>query len=272
MRYDANSDARTGAVLFNRIAVLRAERGLSRSALADALDINYQTVGYIERGDFNPSLELAFRISEYFGLANRSYFLAQTLSSTQRRDLREQELFSPWRLKVIWEDIMLRTPAFLGFSMVSRSSRRLLVATTYTTLMALMATVISILPSGRQIDAIYMCIFLAYNVASRAIFGSLVKATVLPEFGGGRLISLSLAPRCHRGEDEPDEREVAVRNAAYFEAYRALAVYSMAIWVASPFFFLLNASTAVRGLQLLSLPLLAMALTLPQSGCPLDRT
>jgi len=77
MAYDANSDARTGAALFNRIAVLRAERGLSRSALADALEINYQTVGYIERGDFNPSLELAFRISEYFGLPIEAIFSRQ---------------------------------------------------------------------------------------------------------------------------------------------------------------------------------------------------
>jgi DNA-binding XRE family transcriptional regulator len=74
MAYDTHSDARTGAALLNRIAVLRAERGLSRSALADALEINYQTVGYIERGDFNPSLELAFRISEYFGLPIEAIF------------------------------------------------------------------------------------------------------------------------------------------------------------------------------------------------------
>ncbi len=74
MTYDTAADARTGSALFNRIAVLRAERGLSRSALADALEINYQTVGYIERGDFNPSLELAFRISEYFGLPIEAIF------------------------------------------------------------------------------------------------------------------------------------------------------------------------------------------------------
>jgi DNA-binding XRE family transcriptional regulator len=54
--------------IYNRIAVLRVERGLSRAALADALGVNYQTVGYLERGEYNPSLELAFRISEYFGL------------------------------------------------------------------------------------------------------------------------------------------------------------------------------------------------------------
>jgi len=54
--------------IHNRISVLRAERGLTRAALAEALGVNYQTVGYLERGEYNPSLELAFRISEYFGL------------------------------------------------------------------------------------------------------------------------------------------------------------------------------------------------------------
>ena len=60
--------------MHNRIAVLRTERGLSRSDLADALNINFQTVGYLERGDFNPSLELAFKISEYFGLPIEAIF------------------------------------------------------------------------------------------------------------------------------------------------------------------------------------------------------
>ena len=71
------SDARNGAPLFNRIGVLRAERGLSWADLARALEINYQTVGYIERGDFNPSLELAFRIAEYFGLPIEAVFSRQ---------------------------------------------------------------------------------------------------------------------------------------------------------------------------------------------------
>ena len=47
---------------------------MSRSELADALEINAQTVGYIERGDFNPSLELALRISEYFALPIEAIF------------------------------------------------------------------------------------------------------------------------------------------------------------------------------------------------------
>lgn len=54
--------------IHNRLTVLRAERKLTRQNLADAVGINYQTVGYLERGEYNPSLELAFRISEFFKL------------------------------------------------------------------------------------------------------------------------------------------------------------------------------------------------------------
>ncbi|UGT40691.1 helix-turn-helix transcriptional regulator [Nocardia yamanashiensis] len=53
-------------VLYNRIAVLRAERGVSRRELADALGVHYQTVGYLERGEYSPSLHLALRLAQYF--------------------------------------------------------------------------------------------------------------------------------------------------------------------------------------------------------------
>jgi DNA-binding XRE family transcriptional regulator len=54
--------------LYNRIAVLRKERKVSRKELAEKIEVNFQTVGYLEREEYNPSLDLAFRISEYFGL------------------------------------------------------------------------------------------------------------------------------------------------------------------------------------------------------------
>lgn len=50
----------------NRIAMLRAERGISRRQLAGALGVHYQTVGYLERGEYSPSLYLALKIAEYF--------------------------------------------------------------------------------------------------------------------------------------------------------------------------------------------------------------
>ena len=59
---------------YNRLAVLRTERGLSRQDLAGALGVNYQTIGYLERGEYNPSLELALRIAEHFGLPVEAVF------------------------------------------------------------------------------------------------------------------------------------------------------------------------------------------------------
>ena len=55
-------------LVFNRVPLLRADRGISRSQLADALGIHYQTIGYIERGEYAPSLHLALRMAQFFGL------------------------------------------------------------------------------------------------------------------------------------------------------------------------------------------------------------
>lgn len=60
--------------VYNRLAVLRAERDLSRQDLARALGIHYQTVGYLERGEYSPSLALALRISAYFSLPVEAVF------------------------------------------------------------------------------------------------------------------------------------------------------------------------------------------------------
>jgi len=70
----ARPGERAEPVLHNRLAVLRAERGLSRQGLADALGVNYQTIGYLERGEYNPSLDLALRAAEYFGLPVEAIF------------------------------------------------------------------------------------------------------------------------------------------------------------------------------------------------------
>ena len=52
--------------IYNRIAMLRAERGISRRELAEAVGVHYQTIGYLERGEYSPSLSLALQIAEYF--------------------------------------------------------------------------------------------------------------------------------------------------------------------------------------------------------------
>lgn len=55
-------------MVFNRISVLRAERAISRKELAAAVGVNFQTIGYLERGEYNPSVELALKLCHYFGL------------------------------------------------------------------------------------------------------------------------------------------------------------------------------------------------------------
>lgn len=54
--------------MYNRIALFRTEHGLSRRELADAVGVNVQTIGYLERGDYKPSLELAMKIAAQFGV------------------------------------------------------------------------------------------------------------------------------------------------------------------------------------------------------------
>jgi putative transcriptional regulator len=53
-------------IIYNRIALFRAERSISRKELAEAVEVNAQTIGYLERGDYNPSLELGMKIAGYF--------------------------------------------------------------------------------------------------------------------------------------------------------------------------------------------------------------
>lgn len=60
--------------IHNRIGVLRAERSLSRARLAELIEVNPQTVGALERGDHYPSLDLAMRICEVFGLPVEAVF------------------------------------------------------------------------------------------------------------------------------------------------------------------------------------------------------
>ena len=58
----------------NRLPVLRAERGWSQAALAERLGVSRQTVNAIEKGRYDPSLPLAFKIADVFGLAIEDIF------------------------------------------------------------------------------------------------------------------------------------------------------------------------------------------------------
>lgn len=65
--------------IYNRISVLRSERNISRKELAEKIGVNFQTVGYLEREEYNPSLDLAFKISEFFGMPIEIIFSTEPL-------------------------------------------------------------------------------------------------------------------------------------------------------------------------------------------------
>ena len=58
----------------NRIEAMRTKAGMSRQELADEVGVHYQTIGYIERGEYSPSLVLALRISKSLGLKIEDLF------------------------------------------------------------------------------------------------------------------------------------------------------------------------------------------------------
>lgn len=58
----------------NRLKVLRAERDWSQQDLADRLGVSRQSVNAIEKGRYDPSLPLAFTISEVFELPIEEIF------------------------------------------------------------------------------------------------------------------------------------------------------------------------------------------------------
>jgi len=60
--------------VFNDIEQLRQESGLSRQELADQVGVHYQTIGYIERGEYSPSLVLALRIAAALGVSVEEIF------------------------------------------------------------------------------------------------------------------------------------------------------------------------------------------------------
>ena len=59
----------------NRLKVLRAERDWSQGDLAERLGVSRQSVNAIETGKYDPSLPLAFRRADLFGLAIEEIFL-----------------------------------------------------------------------------------------------------------------------------------------------------------------------------------------------------
>ena len=59
----------------NRLEQLRKARGLGQEELAEALEVSRQTIGSLENGRYNPSIQLAFKIARYFNMSIEEIFI-----------------------------------------------------------------------------------------------------------------------------------------------------------------------------------------------------
>lgn len=58
----------------NKVELLRKQNGISQESFAKAMRVSRQTISSIENGKYNPSLELAFAIADYFGMSIEEIF------------------------------------------------------------------------------------------------------------------------------------------------------------------------------------------------------
>ena len=59
----------------NRLEELRKQRGLKQEDLANALEVSRQTIGSLENGRYNPSIQLAFKIARCFDMSIEEIFI-----------------------------------------------------------------------------------------------------------------------------------------------------------------------------------------------------
>ena len=59
----------------NRIEEIRKARDVNQEELAKALGVSRQTISSLENGRYNPSVEMAYKLSKYFGMTIEEVFI-----------------------------------------------------------------------------------------------------------------------------------------------------------------------------------------------------
>ncbi len=70
----------------NRLKVFRAMHDLTQEDLAEKLGVTRQTINAIEKQRYNPSLELAFKLADFFGVAIEELFIYENPGSSQDKN------------------------------------------------------------------------------------------------------------------------------------------------------------------------------------------
>jgi putative transcriptional regulator len=66
--------------IVSRLHVLRAEYRMTQEELANAIGVTRMTIVAIEKGDYNPSLELAFKLARYYKIGIEEIFKTEDLA------------------------------------------------------------------------------------------------------------------------------------------------------------------------------------------------
>jgi FtsH-binding integral membrane protein len=147
---------------------------------------------------------------------------------------------------------MSKIPTIFGISMVSRERRRWLVVLCYAAFSLLILLGFAASSASARFILVLFAVF-AGTCIQFVIFNKLAKDSVLP----GQEAILGQSPNTLFHKSGPDERQVAVRNAAYYKAYRVVAAYLFLIMSA--------ASAGEAALMGLTALLFVLVLTLPQA-------
>lgn len=68
----------TKLIIDNRIQALRGQAGLTQQELAEAVEVTRATIIALEKGSYNPSLELAFRLARHFEVGVEDLFFVRS--------------------------------------------------------------------------------------------------------------------------------------------------------------------------------------------------
>ena len=74
-----------GDAMKNKVEQLRKEQSLSQDEFAKILHVSRQTISSIETGKYNPSLELAFAISDFFGKPIEEIFIYERGADNEKK-------------------------------------------------------------------------------------------------------------------------------------------------------------------------------------------
>jgi len=166
----------------------------------------------------------------------------------------------------------MHNTSIFGISMVKRSRRRVFVTVVYLLLTALITLAVwrrHGLLRGSVLSNFNLLFVILFMGISRSLFGQIFRQDTFPAADNRRVswkyISIFGSYHDPDGMEDADERQLAVRNRAYFRAFQVTAIYASLLWFAIAGVYSFRDTVSLDLVALFAFPLLVMAVTLPQA-------